>query len=137
MEVTARQTAADRFARGVNAGLAGSLALAASALAEQVTGDLPMWNVAIKVIGLVLISYGLVTAINDRRSDEFTLSLWHSGTTLALVAFAFAAVFLPAVAVGLGVPRSDIGAARLEWEAIAVCFAFFATMRWRMRGGSA
>ena len=133
------QTGTNRFVRGATVGLVGALALVV-AVAGELLGGAAQWFIPIGAAGIAMVASGLGTTIRERRSDEYTHSLWHAGTGAALATFVLVGFFLPAMMVGL----REIGAAGaapwppirlpIRWEAVLVCLAFFAAMGWRIRG---
>jgi hypothetical protein len=139
MQTLEKQAGTDRFVRGVDAGMLGAVGLVAAGISYEIQGNFLGWMMPLGAIALALVAYGLGTTIRDRRSDEYTLALWHAGAGFAVTLFFLIAVFLPAVLVGLGAPSATdhwgLGNLPLRWEAVLVCLSFFAAIRWRMRGG--
>jgi len=90
-----RQRKVDGFLRAVNIGTAMVVAFPLTALAmEQVfpdfeEGDPLLWPATILLFGLFCIlaeTYAVIACFLKRKTDEFTLSIWHTGTSWAFFA---------------------------------------------------
>ena len=84
-KVSPRQKKVDRYLRAADIG---TIALVAFFVAEMLHGeesflDGPGWIVAVGLLALLCIIGSYVYMFARRRTDEYTLAMWHSGVTVA------------------------------------------------------
>jgi hypothetical protein len=94
-EISQRQKRADRFIRAANIGTAAMVTYPALQIGLEVTlldyqdGDALLWPVLVSLVGLVFLiceTYAILSVFRNRKADEFTLAMWHTGTTFAFFA---------------------------------------------------
>ena len=93
--VSARQKKVDRFLRAADLG---TIAIIWMVVAEFIYGEEqviegPTWLFASASIALIAIIVSFVYMFARRRTDEYTLAMWHSGVTVAFFATMFWALF--------------------------------------------
>lgn len=94
-ETSQRQKQVDKYLR---AALIGTIAIAAmpplfaamSALPEDLSGVLPLLGILLLLLAalssIVALLYSFIFMFRRRATDEYTLAMWHNGTTVAFFA---------------------------------------------------
>lgn len=94
-ETSQRQKQADRFIRAANVGTAAMIAYPVIHIALELTvigyqdGDAIAWPLLTMLAAIVFLiceAFSIFSAFRHRNADEFTQSMWHSGTTFAFFA---------------------------------------------------
>ena len=131
-ETSQRQKRVDRFIRAANIGTAAMIAYPVLHIAIQATlvdyqdGDAIVWPLLTSLAAIVFLiceAFSIFSVFRHRNADEFTMAMWHTGTTFAFfaaIAWLFIGGYVEVIFDGIAGVRAyeDAKAAGIEVEPV-------------------